>query len=223
MNTNPINPEEALDEATRVRLSQLRSMPIDMSKLKDAIRTQIPQREVLESRRQRWWLGPRGAIAASIGLVGLLIVLVIASSAGPVYASADQLASLHQATVRSAMPMGSMSTACDWLASQLPDTPEMPNILLDKVPACCVGHIGRKPLGCMVMDVDNTSVTLAIARAGEFKTNPDGSIERDGVHYGIQSSGGVQIVTFARDGRWHALIGVLPAERLVEFARTLKV
>lgn len=223
MDTNPSNPIEAIDEATRRRLSQLRSMPVDMSKLQSAIREQIPRSEAIDAQRRRWWLGPRGAIAASIGLIGLLIVLVIASSAGPVYASADQLASLHQATVRSAMPMGTMSTACDWLASQLPDTPEMPNIPLDKVPACCVGHIGRKPLGCMVMDVDNTSVTLAIARAGEFKTDSDRSIDRDGVHYQVQSSGGVQIVTFARNGRWHALIGVLPAERLVEFARTLKV
>ncbi len=121
------------------------------------------------------------------------------------------------------MPMGSMSTARDWLASQLPNAPEMPALPLDKVPACCVGHIGRKPLGCMVMEVDNTSVTLAIARAGEFNTHPDRSIDRDGVHYGVLSGAGVQIVTFARNGRWHALIGILPAERLVEFAGTLKL
>ncbi|CAN5608684.1 hypothetical protein BH10PLA1_BH10PLA1_13000 [soil metagenome] len=84
-------------------------------------------------------------------------------------------------------------------------------------------HVDRKPLECVVMQVDNTPVTLAIAKAGEFKTTDESAIDRNGVRYGVQNSGGVHIVTFARNGHRFALIGSVSAERLVDFAHTLKL
>jgi len=223
MNTNPNNPNDALDQATSQRLGQLRTMPVEMSRLTRAIQQQIPRPEAVTARQRRWWLRPASAIAASVGLIGCIIVLVIASSAGPVLASAESLAALHQNATLTAMPMGTMSSACDWLASQLPDQPKLPEISTENVPACCVGHIGRKPLGCVVMEVDKMPVTLAIAKAGEFKTAEGASIDRNGVRYGMQSSGGVNIITFARNGHWFALIGSVSAERLMDFAQTLKL
>src|SRR5689334_10240644 len=89
--------ETDLDRATSARLSRLRSMPVDTSRLDAMLRDQIPANADGKTRRLSLSrLRPLHAIAASIAVLAIVGMVLLMSSAGPVMASPAQMAQMHE-------------------------------------------------------------------------------------------------------------------------------
>jgi hypothetical protein len=218
---------ERLDEAVAVRLARLRSMPVDLSALRAAVEAQVGAAPRSRGRRMvLGWLNPARAAAASLLILGMIVVLVIASSSGPVLASPDQLAQIHQDVVsggtHGVRPVDSIEAANAALASQNPGGPAVPGLAEDHVMACCVHTVGRKKMSCVSLMTDGVPVSLAVADAADVKLPASETVKVDGVTYHVQSARGVNMVMAQRDGRWVCLMGKLPTSRLIEVAQGLR-
>src|SRR4051794_16395823 len=128
------DPLDPLDRAVADRLARLRTMPVELSALRNAVDAQIGART---HRAQRPMVlrmfTPMRAVAASL-LVGVLVIaLIIASSAGPVLASAERLAQLHQDVISDEghatdgrKAVTSIEAANKAMASESPGAPAVP-------------------------------------------------------------------------------------------------
>lgn len=227
MNRPESNPRRArLDEATSRRLARLRTLPVDTSRLERAITEQIPRPQVQPRRLRLGWLSPMRAIAASVLVFALFVALVLNSSSGPVLASADRLAEIHEEVLHRSgthvTQVDSVAAANSTLASKCPGLPAVPEIPEDHVISCCVHEIGRKKMACIAMEVDSVPVSIAVAPASDVKTPTCEARMINGVAYHIQSHNDINMVMIERDGRWVCVMGKLPVDRLVALASTLR-
>jgi hypothetical protein len=215
---------ERLDRAVADRLARLRSVPVDLSALRKAVDAQVglPRRERLRPR----WLSPFRAAAASLLILGMIGAVVIATSGGPVLASADRLAQLHEELVsgdgHGMRPVTSIEEAQAALAAQHPGGPSVPGVGDDHVMACCVHTVGRKKMSCVSMVTDGVAVSMAVAGAADIKLPATATTVVDGVTYHVQSAQGVNMVMTRRNDRWVCLMSKLPTSRLIEIARGLR-
>jgi hypothetical protein len=225
---DPNDPKgEQLDRAVSDRLGKLRSMPVDVSALRKAVEARIgvTARGNGNLKLPRW-LSPMRAAAASLLILGLIIAAVIASSSGPVLASPDRLAQLHEDLVagdRHGMrPVKSIEEAKAALADQNPGGPSVPGVADDHVMACCVHTVGRKKMSCVSLVTDGVPVSMAVADAADIKLPATETRIVDGVTYHVQSAQGVNMVMAQRNDRWVCLMGKLPTSRLIEVAQSLR-
>ena len=226
MNTPESNPRRVrLDEATSGRLAKLRTAPVDTSQFLKAVEAQIPRRQA-QSRSLKLWLSPMRAVAASLLVFGLIIALVIHSSGGPVLASAESLARIHDEVLHRAgshvTPVDSISAANAALAAKCPGLPPVPELAKSPVMSCCVHELGRKKIACVAIQVDSVPVSMAVADAADVKMPPCETVTIGGVAYHVQSHEGINMVMTERDGRWVCLMGKVPVNRLAELAITLR-
>jgi hypothetical protein len=210
---------ERLDEAVSARLARLRSLPVDLSALSTAVEAQV-RRMVLG------WLNPMPAAAASLLILGTIVVLVIASSSGPVLASPDRLAQIHRDVVSGGAhgmrPVTSIEAANAALASENPGGPAVPGMADDHVMACCVHSVGRKKMSCVSLMADGVPVSLAVADAADVRLPASETVTVEGVTYHVQSAQDVNMTMTERNGRWVCLMGKLPNSRLIEIAKGLR-
>ncbi len=225
MENNNSEPDR-LDAAISRRLAKLRSIPVDTSNLEHHIEAVVGR----PHRRIGWqmsWLRPMRAIAASFLVMGLIAALVIASSSGPVLASAATMAQVHEDVLSGHMattPVGSIQAANTVLAAKLPGGPKMPDMpQQDQVMSCCVHEVGRKKMACVAMLVDGVRVTVAVADAADVKMPMCPAVKIAGVDYHTQSHGGVSMAMTERNGRWVCVMGKLSVERLAEVAATMRL
>jgi len=218
------SPKDRLDEATSRRLSQLRSMPVDLSALTRRIEASIPKPATHRRLHLSRWLRPMRAVAASVLVMGLIGALIVASSTGPALASADALAQIHQEAVGMSheSSVNTIDAANAILAQKAPGNPTMPAMPDHPIMSCCVHQLGRKMLSCVTLEVTNTPVTIAVARASDVKCPMSETIQRDGVTYSVQSSGKTTMVMTSRDQKWLCVMGDLPREQLLDVASKLK-
>jgi hypothetical protein len=227
MNTPQSNPrQERIEEATSRRLAKLRAAPVDTSQFLNAIEKAIPRPQPQQRRLVFGWLKPMRAVAASLLVFGLIVALVIHSSGGPVLASADRLARIHEEVLHRAgshvTPVDSVSAANAALAQKCPGLPAVPLLPKDHVMSCCVHDLGRKKLACVAINVDGVPVSLAVADAADVKTPSCEPLKIGGVDYHVQSHDGINMVMIERGGRWVCLMGKVPVNRLAELAQSLQ-
>jgi hypothetical protein len=236
MTMNPAehdDPErERLDEAVSARLARLRSMPVDLSALRAAVEAQVgaaPRGRGQGRRMVLGWLNPTRAAAASLLILGMVVVLVIASSSGPVLASPDRLAQIHRDVVSGGAhgmrPVTSIDAANAALASENPGGPAVPGVAGvadDHVMACCVHTVGRKKMSCVSLMTDGVPVSLAVADAADIRLPASETVTVEGVTYHVQSAQDVNMAMTERNGRWVCLMGKLPTGRLIEIAKGLR-
>jgi hypothetical protein len=227
MNTPESNPRRTrLDEATSRRLAKLHTVPMDTSQLLKAVEAQIPRPQAQARRLRLTWLKPMRAVAASLLVFGLIIALVIHSSGGPVLASADRLARIHDEVLHRAgthvTAVDSVSAANAALASKCPGLPAVPELPKDHVMSCCVHDLGRKKLACVAILVDEVPVSIAVADVADVKMPTCQALMIGGVAYHVQSEGDINMVMTERGGRWVCVMGKLPVNRLAELASSLR-
>ena len=220
--------QDQLDQAVADRLARLRSMPVDVASLRRVVEAQVgaPRRRT-PARMVLGWVNPMRAAAASLLVLGMIVVLVIASSGGPVMASADRLAQVHHDVVsgggHGARAVASIEEANAALSSQHPGGPAVPAVAGNEpVMACCVHTVGRKRMSCVSMKVDGVPVSMAVADAADVRMPASGSTVVDGVTYHVQAARDVNMVMLQRNGRWVCLMGKIPTERLVDVAKGLR-
>src|SRR5947207_1178152 len=137
-NTPESNPRrERLERATSRRLAKLRSVPMDTSQLFKMVEAQVPRLQTQSRGLKLTWLKPMRAIAASVLVFGLIIALVIHSSGGPVLASADRLARIHDEVLHRAGShvtiVDSVRAANAALGHKCPGLPAVPELPKDHV------------------------------------------------------------------------------------------
>jgi hypothetical protein len=220
---------ERLDEAVSARLARLRSLPVDLSALSTAVEAQVgaaPRGQTQGRRMVLGWLNPMPAAAASLLILGTIVVLVIASSSGPVLASPDRLAQIHRDVVSGGAhgmrPVTSIEAANAALASENPGGPAVPGMADDHVMACCVHSVGRKKMSCVSLMADGVPVSLAVADAADVRLPASETVTVEGVTYHVQSAQDVNMTMTERNGRWVCLMGKLPNSRLIEIAKGLR-
>lgn len=215
-----------LDEATSRRLAKLRTVPMNTSGLLRAVEAAIPRPKAQSRRLVLTWLKSRPGLAASLLLTGLIIALVIHSSAGPVLASADNLARIHEEVLHAHgsdhTPVNSIDAANALLAAKCPGLPPIPGLPKVPVMSCCVHELGRKKVGCVSVQVDEVPVSIAVAEASDVKIPPCESLTIDGIAYHVQSKGDINMVMTERNGRWVCVMGKLPTSRVAELANSLR-
>jgi hypothetical protein len=220
--------EQRVEEATIRRLVRLRTMPVDLTRLKAAIEAEIPR--PAEQRAGGWsplrldWFRPMRAVAASLLVLGLIGALVIASASGPALASSERLLQMHREVLAGpehATSVQSLEAANDALSQHWRNAPAVPEIDHEQVMSCCVHRIGRQKVACVVLALDGATVTMAVADASDIRMPEGQRLERNGRVYLVESAQGVQMAMTERDGRWACLMGPLPVERLVESLETL--
>lgn len=215
-----------MDDATSRRLAKLRTAPVDTSRLLHAVEAQIPRASARPPRFRLAWLSPLRATAASLLILGLIAALVISSSSGPVLASAERLAHVHQEVLAAEgshlTPVGSIAAANAALAAEWPGAPSIPALPEDHVMSCCIHRMGQKKMVCVAFESDGVPVTMAVASAADVQLPAGQTLNIGGVNYHIQSHKGINMVMTERGGRWVCLMGKLPLNRLADMAGTLR-
>src|SRR4051794_10344090 len=87
------------------RLQKLRTMPVDTSGLERALRSQLPPQREISSRRV-WRIGSLRTVAASLIVLGGIVLTVVLSSSSPsAQAEAVQMAQVHEDIVSGRVPV----------------------------------------------------------------------------------------------------------------------
>jgi hypothetical protein len=221
--TNDKPHEQRLEEATVRRLVRLRTMPVELTRLKAAVEAEIPR--PVEQPARLGWLRPLRAVAASLLVLGLLGALLVTLAGRPALASSERLLQVHQemrAGPDHATAVQSLQAAQEALSRKWRDAPGVPSIDHEQVMSCCVHRIGRQKVACVALTLDGVAVTMAVADAADIKMPQGQRIERGGRTYLVDSSAGTQMAMTERDGRWTCLMGPLPVERLIEALETMR-
>jgi hypothetical protein len=219
-----------LDRATADRLARLRTMPVDLSALRTAVDARVGRAGGRGAPAGRTILfrmpGQLRAAAASLLVAGLVIVAVLVFTGGPVVASPDRLADIHNELVAGGghdrQAVDSIDAANARLAAQNPGAPAVPGVADDHVMSCCVHMVGRKRMSCVSLVTDGVPVSLAVAGAADVRLPASETLTADGVTYHVQSAQGVNMVMTQRNGRWVCVMGKLPTPRLMEIAKGLR-
>jgi hypothetical protein len=222
--TNFDDPKSDSDQAIARRLAKLRTMPVDTSRLDKALRAEILQ-PGSERRMRLTWLRPVRAVAASITILGILTVVLLSSSAGPVLASPIKMAQAHQDLVSGRVPVmqvDSIQSANKALAAASPPSPEIPDVPQNHVMACCMSRLGTKTMACVLMKTDGVPVSMMVAAADDVRSPKSPTMVRAGITYHVQAYEAINMVMTKRDGRWICLVGELPTEKLIDLADALK-
>jgi hypothetical protein len=213
---------ERLDQALTARLGRLRTMPVEIASLRQAITTLVPPPP--RSTRSTW-PHPLGAIAAGLLVIGAVAAVILFWAGQPVLASPRQLAALHEHNVSGpphSTPVSSFDAAHGLLSRQWPGAPALPKLEQGQVTSCCMHHIGRKKVACVCLQVDGTPVSLVVADARELDVPASSAISVNGVTYQLHSSDGVNMLLAEHGGRWVCIMGRLPAQRLTSIAGSLR-
>jgi hypothetical protein len=219
---------DPIDQAMRERLSELRTMPVDTSRVAARIEAQIGVLVKSQSGRIRG-LRPMRAIAASIVLVIALSAAFLVWSARPAVASAQLMAQMHEDLVSGRTPVtqvDSIEEASKQLAQQAQanDLPSLPNVPAEHVMACCMKSVKHKKVCCVLLkSAGGVPVTMAVANGEDMRLAPNSpTVQRGGVTYRAESFQQLQMISAQREGRWVCLIGAVPAGQLMDIAEKLQ-
>lgn len=216
-----------LDEATADRLGKLRSMPIDLSGLQRAVRAQIAEAGVVQTRWRSFWAWqqrPMRAIAASIIIFLAVAGAMLYSSGRPAIASVAQIVQLHEDLVSGRVAATSVQTieeANRVLASESSDAPSLPNVPDDHQMACCMRTIQNKKVACLLLKGESEPVTLTVANAADMHMPAVPSVTHGGAIYYLQAVGSLNMVMEQRQDKWLCLIGRISSDRLIAIAQGL--
>ncbi len=217
-----LTPDPA-EAAIAARLAKLSARPVDLSGITKRIEAEIPRHR----RRTIWQIMAMRSVraAAAIFLLGVTaIAITVGSWSGPALASTQDLLQLHQSLISQHIEMtnvSSMEAANAALAGRWPDAPAMPAMPGHMDMACCVHNIGKARAACVVMAIDGVPVTMAAAESAQVRMPEMQKLERNGVTFHVQNSGGISMVMTQRGDHWYCLMGQLPADRLIQFWATL--
>jgi hypothetical protein len=220
--------DDPLDQATSERLSKLRTMPVDTSRVAARLEAQIGVFAKPRSGRNRF-LRPIRALAASVLIMIALSAAFLVWSARPAVASAQLMAQMHEDLVSGRTPVlqvDSIDEASRQLAQQArgSDLPSLPNVPAEHVMACCMKSVKHKKVCCVLLkSAGGVPITMAVASSDDMRLAANSpTVERGGVTYRVESFEKLSMISAQRNGRWICLIGAVPAEQLMDLAEKLE-
>ena len=204
-----------LDDATATRLRWLRTQPVDLTNLKASIEQQIPRSR--PGFIQRHLLLVR-AMAASVVLGVVVVLLVLSLGSNEVLASPALLAQLHRETVFmpahgqvvKSIPDAQAALTRDW-----PAAPDLPSTTPDqKVMSCCIHMIGAHRIASVRLKVDGQDVSVSVTDADNFRLPEGQTVHIAGNAFTVQSHDGLNMLMGRQGDRFLCVISTLPVERL---------
>ena len=225
------------DRATARRLARLRTMPVELAGLEEAIRAQIPPAVTnggQEDRRRAIgaWLRPARAVAAVLVVAVAVTLVLLTSSSGPALASTEHMARMHEDLVSGRVPVMEVNTleeATRMLSGKTAAAPSLPTLPQTgasqpaaHVMACCMKSVGDKKVACVLLKTEGVPITMAVADAKDMRLPKSATVVREGTTYHVQSTGPLNMVMTEREGRWVCMMAELPVERLISIASALK-
>ena len=198
------------------RLRNLDGMPVDTAGLERAVAGLIPK----VAGRKRWLrvFGQLAAVAA--GLIILVSVgLVMLGSNRAVMAEPAMIADVHREMVANSegIPLTDVKVIQAEIRRQWADSPAIPNAGV-KAHACCVKKMKDARMAFILLDVEKTQVTMAIAKSKDVDCPPGDVRMSGGMSWCVQKVGELTMVMTEQGTRWICLTGDLPAEKLMEIA-----
>jgi hypothetical protein len=226
-NDKNIPTREEVDEATAQRLSQLRSMPVDLSGIDRRIKAMIPQ-ELQSSQTQphRWRLFSPMRIAAMVAMViGIAAVLTALTWNSAAIASPAELLRIHNEVVSGvshATRVASIDEASRVLREQLQRDPGLPDVPDARVMACCMHKMGNKTLACVTLSLDDQPVTMTVAAAGDIEMPRTTIVEHNGKDFHVHTLDGVNMVMTNVSGHWVCVMGKVDQSKLIDLGASLR-
>ena len=225
------------DRATARRLAKLRTMPVELAGLEEAVRAQIEPAVIDDSREtRRWaigpWRRPARAVAAVLVLAVAVTAVLLTSSSGPALASTEHMARMHEDLVSGRVPVMEVDTleeAGRMLTGKTAAAPSLPTLRQQgasqpaaHVMACCMKSVGDKKVACVLLKTEGVPITMAVADAKDMRLPKSATLVRDGATYHVQSTGPLNMVMTEREGRWVCMMAELSVDRLISIASALK-
>jgi hypothetical protein len=221
-NDNP----ERLDEAVSARLRSLSTMPVDLTRLQQAVEREVPRRQTTQRHPVVMRLfRPLTAVAASITILGIVTIALLATSSGEVMASPAEMARFHQEIVSNKIAVtkvDSIEAASRALTHESPGGPDLPRAPEAHVMACCMKSIKDRKVACVLLNSEGTPITMSVAKASDMRSPSGNKVVRNGATYHVLSSGSLNMVSTERAGRWVCLIGETASDRLIGIAEKLQ-
>lgn len=221
--------ESRLDRATAARLANLRTFPVDTTRLEQRLRAHIGPPAAVSSHsaptRRIGSLRHYRAIAAAILIIAIIGGALLTSSGGPALASAAHMARVHEDMVAgrtAVMQVDTLEEAGRMLSRDWPQSPGLPGVPRNHVMACCMKSVHDKKMACVLLKAEGVPITMAVANAADMRIPTSPSRTRGGFNYHIQSAGRLNMVMTERHSRWVCLIAELPVDRLMDFADELR-
>lgn len=217
---------EQLDQLTRQRLGRLGQVPVDTSNLEKRLEAALWQQSQ-SSQRTRFWTGRRlASLAAAILIAVGAMFFIVQSGNTPVVAAPIELAQLHQRLVDGQIPMVPVSNieqASQYLQTDWSEAPPLPDPTAATVTSCCKHNLQNRKVACILMDYRGQRVTMMVGRNRDLVCGAKHhDMLRNGKHYAIHESGGLQMVMIENKGRWICLMSPLSINSLVDLADSLR-
>lgn len=213
--------DESFDTALGRRLARLAAVPVDTTRLDQALRSALPPRHAAPWRRR---LAALAAVAASLIIV-LAVALPLMTTSREVRASAEMMAQLHEDIVSGRTPTMTAESVADanrMIAAMSDSRLTLPGVPETHTMACCLRSVKDKQVACVLLKDDGVPVTMAVARASDLTLAKGATVTRDGEQYHVEHVGRLAMVSLARDGRFVCLIGAVPEDRLMAIGAALK-
>jgi hypothetical protein len=162
-----------------------------------------------------------------VAAILLISIGLVMTRSGEVQASTAHMVQIHDDLLAGRIPatqVRSIAEANAFVAGIWPKGPKVPDVPQEHVMACCMRSVQNKDVACVLLRSEGVPVTMAVARAADFRPPRSGATEvsRDGITYLLHQQDDVAMVTHERSGIWVCLIGRVPPERLVDLASQLR-
>ncbi len=215
---------DRLDQLTRQRLARLGQLPVDASGLERRLEATLWQQQ----RRPvtRW--SPRLVRFALAAMVAIVAGTFLYFQAGgtPVVAAPVALAQLHRDLVAGQVPVipaNSIEQANRYLSTEWQEAPPLPDPTAATVTSCCRQNLQNRNVACVLLDFRGHQVTMMVGRSRDVVCGTKHhDMMRNGQHYAVHESDGLQMVMIETRGRWVCLMGPAPVNTLMDLADSLR-
>lgn len=212
--------QRRLDEATSRRLARLADCPVDTARLEQKLEP-LWTEPARSTANPAWWRLRRPPYAAAAAVL-LLVALgwFVFQTSTPAMADPGEMSQLHRHMLSSEIevtPVRDIAAANRMIAAQWAEAPSLPEVSLP-ARACCLHHLGGRPVAAVQLEHPDGPVTMVVARANDLRLPPGRVVEHAGQRFTVHEHDGVTMVMTHDENRWLCVMGDLPEQDLVELA-----
>jgi hypothetical protein len=222
---------EELEQATRLRLARLASVPVEIDRLEKSLQAALAAETgstatALPTQRPlvyRFWK-PITALAASVAVAVIVGLIVLGTQASPVVAAPADMAALHQevSVAHAGKAVTTIDQANRFISSEWSSAPALPAPPTDHLMSCCVHDLKSRKVACVLLNLGDQPVTMVVAKSQDVCCADGRTIERSGRTYTVHEVNGLQMVNLREHGRYVCLMGRVPLESLLDIADKLR-
>jgi len=224
--------KQKLDEATSNRLAAFGRRDVDVSSLQQRVQTALDEQAEqtphaatpykLRGTARPTWFRPAMAMAAMLAIAAAVFFGFGLNNPPSASAAVLELSALHDdiAAGRIALtPASSVQEANRWIVDQMASAPTLPEKLANaRIQSCCLANVQGELAAVALLRVDETPVTLVVARAPDFGMRSGDTIVIDGQTFYGHHTEHARMVMANHGDRWMCVMGDRSYQELAEIA-----